>query len=48
MINDPDICFSRTEHFAVNNLMFGLNIAEDKISVLKDRSEGIVQKKAKI
>lgn len=32
---------SRTEHTAVNNLMVGLNIAEDKISVLEDRSEEI-------
>lgn len=47
MIKDPDICFSGTEHFAVNNLMSGLNIAEDKISVLEDRYEEIVQKKAK-
>lgn len=39
------IYISRTEHVAVNNLMAGLNIAEDKISVLEDRSEEITQNK---
>lgn len=47
MKKDPDIYASRTEHVAVNNLMARLNIAEDKISVLEDRSEEIVQKKSK-
>lgn len=42
---EPPPPVSRTEHVSVNNLMAGLNIAEDEISVLEGRSEEIAQNK---